>query len=118
MHNYSVLPHDVVFGSFSFQRIAHGISSESNMGRRFPSLSEKNPYLISDGIETMLEVEAALSDLLGDEVWIPYDLADQIKKFPWLFDPNDRRFTYVQRVCNEDCTYDLNTIECMNSDLK
>ena len=73
-------------------------------------MDDKNAYFIPDNIETIPEVEDVLSDLLGQEVWIPYDLTERKKKFPWFFNPNDRRFHYAQRASKEECTYDLNRI--------
>lgn len=110
MHEHSVMPHNAVFGEMSFRAIPGYVPPEPKSKRNTIFMDDKNAYFIPDNIETIPEVEDVLSDLLGQEVWIPYDLTERKKKFPWFFDPNDRRFKYVQRACNEECTYDLNTI--------
>lgn len=111
MQDLSRSPRKPVLGEIRFEHIPFCMPPESDKKRKFPiSVDDKNAYLIPDNIETLPDVEAVLSDLLGDEVWIPYDLAERKKKFPWFFEPNDRRFTYVKGACNEDCTYDLKTI--------
>ncbi len=110
MHEHSVMPHNAVFGELSFRPIPHCAPPEPKGKGNTIFMDDKNAYFIPDNIETIPEVEDVLSDLLGQEVWIPYDLTERKKKFPWFFNPNDRRFHYAQRASKEECTYDLNRI--------
>ncbi len=110
MHEHSVMPHNAVFGELSFRPIPNCAPPEPKGKGNTIFMDDKKAYFIPDNIETIPEVEDVLSDLLGQEVWIPYDLAERKKKFPWFFNPNDRRFLYAQRASKEECTYDLNKI--------
>ncbi len=71
---------------------------------------EANGFYIPSGIITDPEMEMFLTKYLGDESWIPIDLAMRKKKFPRFFDQNDEIFKYVKRACEEEACYSLETI--------